>query len=92
LANYLEGDWLNALNNVNLALNYSHMDGPARWMKELLEQHKNLPPDNWIGVRDIDKKMDLPEINMNKDDLRDQDTGPMDGEIKEKDKQSMSED
>ena len=68
LDNYLEGDWVNAQANISLAQNFFPFDGPCRWMKDYMESHKNIAPESWVGVRDIDMKMELPEYLMIKED------------------------
>ena len=70
LANYLEGNWSSALQDINTAQNFYPMDGPCRWMKDYMDSLKFLAPENWSGVRDIDKKMDIPEFTVAKDDVK----------------------
>ena len=60
---YAEGDWINASTALNMATQYFPNDGPCKWMLQFLEKSKLLPPDDWKGVRDIDKKLEPPNIN-----------------------------
>ena len=36
-------------------------DGPLCWMLALVDQNKNLAPEYWIGMRDLDLKKQAPE-------------------------------
>jgi len=79
LDNYLEGDWVNAQANISLAQNFYPLDGPCRWLKEFMEGQKNIAPESWVGIRDIDLKMELAEYSMTKEDgVLEQDAGPTD--------------
>jgi len=52
-----------------MALAIMNSDGPSRWMMQYLEKNKVLPPEDWKGVRDIDRKIEAPNLDfMNKDD------------------------
>ena len=59
--NYVEGDWVNAQNNLSLAMAFFPLDGPCRFLHEYMEKYKNLPPDHWKGCRDLDLKPNPPE-------------------------------
>lgn len=52
-----------------MAMQYFAQDGPTKWMLQFIEKHKQNPPDEWKGVRDIDAKQEPPPIDYdNKDD------------------------
>ena len=66
---YVDGDWVNAQLGINNALSIVPNDGPCKWMMSYLEKSKMLAPEDWIGVRDIDKKLEPPAIDfLNKED------------------------
>ena len=44
------------------------LDGALRWMIEFLESHKNLAPENWKGMRDLDMKPQVPDFGMTRND------------------------
>ena len=60
LDNYIDGDWVNAQSNLQTCLISNPQDGPLRWMMDYLETHKNLAPENWKGVRDLELKQQAP--------------------------------
>ena len=71
---YIEGDWINCTTAPNMALTYNQNDGPTKWMLAYLEKNKLLPPEDWKGVRDIDKKIEPPAMDYvknNDDDFDD---------------------
>ena len=45
------------------------LDGPLRWLSEYLESNKSLAPDNWKGFRDLEKKQEVPEFGITKNDI-----------------------
>lgn len=51
-----------------MALASNPFDGPSKWLLNYLEKNKVLPPEDWNGVRDIDKKMDPPTLDFNKEE------------------------
>jgi hypothetical protein len=54
---------------VNNALTMISNDGPSKWLMSYLEKNKMMAPEDWRGVRDIDKKLEPPMIDfMNKDE------------------------
>ena len=59
--NYIDGDWVNAQNNLQQAMAYFPFDGPSRFMSEFMEKSKNLAPDYWKGSRDLDLKPNPPD-------------------------------
>ena len=46
-----------------MAMSFMPMDGPSKWMASYLEKNKMLAPDDWRGIRDIDKKLEAPIID-----------------------------
>ena len=61
---YIDGDWINAQGSLFTARDIQPSDGPTKFLIEYLEQHKNLCPEQWKGVRDIDKLLDGPDKEM----------------------------
>ena len=61
---YIDGDWINAVSSLNICQTIVPTDGPTKWMLEFLEKNKNMPPDGWKGTRNIDAKMEAPEIHV----------------------------
>ena len=59
--NYIDGDWVNASANLSHAVILNPHDGPMRWLTEYMESLKNLAPEDWKGMRDLDKKQEIPE-------------------------------
>ena len=55
-------------------------DGPSKWLLNYLEKNKVLPPEDWFGVRDIDRKADPPSL-----DFRDRDDDDVDQDDDEPD-------
>jgi len=53
---YIEGDWLNAQQNLTMAAQLNFTDQPVRFLQEYLERSKNLPPEDWQNARDIDEQ------------------------------------
>ena len=45
-----------------------------------MENQKNLAPENWIGTRDIDQKMEVPDNFYPREDNLEQDKDPNDNE------------
>jgi len=45
-------------------MNVAPTDGPSKFLFNYLEKQKLIVPDLWKGVRDIDKKLDPPVIEM----------------------------
>lgn len=62
---YVSGDWINAQTALNMALAIQPFDGPSKWLLNYLEKNKVLPPEDWNGIRDIDRKMDAPVFDYN---------------------------
>lgn len=60
--NYIDGDWVNSQANLMSAKMIIPFDGPLCWLSEFMEQRKNLPPEEWKGVRDLDLKQSVPEM------------------------------
>ena len=54
LDNYIDGDWVNAQSNLASCMMITPQDGPMTWMSEFMESQKNLAPETWKGVRDLD--------------------------------------
>ena len=52
-----------------MALAIRPNDGPSKWMMGYLEKNKVLPPEDWNGIRDIDHKIEVPNLDLiNKDE------------------------
>ena len=64
--NYIDGDWVNAQSNLASAVLLKPHDGPLTWMQEFMDNQKNLAPEDWSGIRDLDLKKSMPEIDNNK--------------------------
>ena len=59
---YIDGDWVNAQGNFNSAFMLKPLDSPTVFLQEYMDSMKNLAPEDWKGVRDLDKKQQIPEI------------------------------
>ena len=59
---YIDGDWVNAQGNFNSAFMLKLLDSPLVFLQEYMDSMKNLAPEDWKGVRDLDKKQQIPEI------------------------------
>ena len=66
---YIDGDWLNAQSNILGALIHSPHDGPMRWLQEFMDGYKNLAPEDWANMRDLDKKQKWPEWDAKNDTM-----------------------
>ena len=80
LDSYIDGDWVNAQSNLSQCLVIMPRDGPMRWMIDYLEGKKNLAPESWKGMRDLDQTQAVPDfdgMDNKKDDIGvDQDANP----------------
>ena len=61
LDSYTDGDWVNAQSNLASCKMMLPYDGPMTWMSDYMESAKNLPPETWKGVRDLDVKQEAPD-------------------------------
>ena len=68
IRNYAEGDWINASGALSMAMSLGVNDGPSKWLYAYLEKNKQIVPEGWAGVRDIDKKLEPPPIDFIKHD------------------------
>ena len=63
-------------------LEINHDDGPSLSLSEFMEKHKNQPPLEWAGYRDIDEKDPAPSMSFIKpafdDELMDEDNEEID--------------
>ena len=59
---YVDGDWVNSQSNLTVAMGIKPKDGPLHWMQDYMENAKNLAPEDWRGMRDLDKKQSVPEV------------------------------
>ena len=58
---YIEGDWDGALKCLGHAAAHWRDDGPTAWMTGFIEKSTSrMPPEGWIGVRDLDLKQMAP--------------------------------
>ena len=62
LDSYIDGDWVNATSNLQNAKMIMPFDGPLCWLSDYLDSRKNLAPEDWKGVRDLDQKHNVPEL------------------------------
>jgi len=68
LDSYIDGDWVNSQSNLRNCEMTNPLDGPLRWLSEYLESNKSLAPDNWKGFRDLEKKQEVPEFGITKNE------------------------
>lgn len=72
---YHDGDWMNAQGHLTAAAQIVKDDGPTQWMLNLIDKSRLTPPDDWIGIRNIDAKLQAPEMVFMREDDEDQDVG-----------------
>lgn len=64
-------DWNSAQNYVTQCLEIKNDDGPCLALSEFMEKHKNIPPDGWLGYRDIDEKDAAPSMSFIREGFED---------------------
>lgn len=60
---YINGDWNSSQNYLTQCLEFNPDDGPSLALAEFMEKNKNIPPDGWLGYRDIDQKDAAPSMS-----------------------------